>query len=688
MATAETLLRASSADLLRAISREDVDAAEEMIREVPLDEFAEWAEDGEQRLLLAPLHLAARLAAGFMMESLLSAGASPTQVDGQGWSALHHLAASTAYGASKAHALQVLQRAGADADALTPSQQTALHLAARSPSTDAEFLSRLVLAARETMACDVVGRTALHYVALAPRAPRPSSPPAVDANGPPPSPTADLAAAAATRLGELADVLLRFAAIDPRDADADGYTAAELAVSRGHRELEAKLREAEARAASSGLCCCCGGAWVQPLVLTLFVVLTNLAAGYYCLPTLPPAWPTIAIAALFASVVGFGLATFLCEPGYLPKNPPPAHSSGARGAAAANGASSPAAIASPGQVAVPLQSPQTPLLAAGGGTPSAGEARSGGGGGVANAGEDAPPLATPQRPTQPHRPETSPAVPRSGQSNSSYCHACRAFKPLRSKHCRTCDRCVSQFDHHCPWLGACIGQRNRVPFYLFVTCLLVDLLSLASLAIVTIVREDDLAHAVAFAAATISALLPPPSMVEEEAAASPPLPPSAPPLPPSAPPPPPTWLCQALPVLCIDTAWLEESSHGMRIALAVLTLFVGLPLLYFWYHRTRNICANLTTNERYNLRRYPHFKRDDGSFVNPFDQGVGKNCTFYFCSTAACCRPAAAAGGGGGLRDRFGHPLMVDIEPGMMSAVKPVESPAAGIASSSVTRRV
>ena len=30
----------------------------------------------------------------------------------------------------------------------------------------------------------------------------------------------------------------------------------------------------------------------------------------------------------------------------------------------------------------------------------------------------------------------------------------------KAKHCRTCDKCVEGFDHHCKWLNTCVGSRN------------------------------------------------------------------------------------------------------------------------------------------------------------------------------------------------------------------------------------
>lgn len=48
-----------------------------------------------------------------------------------------------------------------------------------------------------------------------------------------------------------------------------------------------------------------------------------------------------------------------------------------------------------------------------------------------------------------------------------YCTVCGFEQPLRAKHCRDCNRCVAQYDHHCPWLGTCIGQKNHFVFYWF-----------------------------------------------------------------------------------------------------------------------------------------------------------------------------------------------------------------------------
>jgi hypothetical protein len=49
----------------------------------------------------------------------------------------------------------------------------------------------------------------------------------------------------------------------------------------------------------------------------------------------------------------------------------------------------------------------------------------------------------------------------------NFCTLCKSIQSLRSKHCRVCDKCVATFDHHCIWLGNCIGEKNRPIFFCY-----------------------------------------------------------------------------------------------------------------------------------------------------------------------------------------------------------------------------
>ena len=57
------------------------------------------------------------------------------------------------------------------------------------------------------------------------------------------------------------------------------------------------------------------------------------------------------------------------------------------------------------------------------------------------------------------------------------CEFCRISQlPYRAKHCKECNRCVRKYDHHCHWIGCCVGELNHRSFFGFlmfqmITCL-------------------------------------------------------------------------------------------------------------------------------------------------------------------------------------------------------------------------
>ncbi|KAL0057793.1 hypothetical protein AAF712_015551 [Marasmius tenuissimus] len=61
------------------------------------------------------------------------------------------------------------------------------------------------------------------------------------------------------------------------------------------------------------------------------------------------------------------------------------------------------------------------------------------------------------------RPPTTPQL----LPEHRYCSKDLFIKPHRAHHCRACGTCVLKYDHHCPWIGQCVGARNHKFFLNF-----------------------------------------------------------------------------------------------------------------------------------------------------------------------------------------------------------------------------
>lgn len=64
---------------------------------------------------------------------------------------------------------------------------------------------------------------------------------------------------------------------------------------------------------------------------------------------------------------------------------------------------------------------------------------------------------------------------RAGNGSIRVCTTCKLVRPLRSKHCQVCNRCVARFDHHCPFVNNCVGSKNHPDFVLMLIFEVLDL---------------------------------------------------------------------------------------------------------------------------------------------------------------------------------------------------------------------
>lgn len=158
---------------------------------------------------------------------------------------------------------------------------------------------------------------------------------------------------------------------------------------------------------------------------------------------------------------------------------------------------------------------------------------------------------------------------------SQLCATCKIVRPLRSKHCSTCERCVEQFDHHCPWVSNCVGKKNKWDFFMFLILEVSAMLITGAVAFIRVLTD---------------------------------------PLAPSS-----------------FGAWINHagSYHTGAVSFLIVDIFLFFGVAVLTVVQASQISRNITTNEMANVLRYSYLRGPGGRFRNPYDHGIRKNCSDF-----------------------------------------------------------
>ncbi|SCZ90284.1 BZ3500_MvSof-1268-A1-R1_Chr1-3g01892 [Microbotryum saponariae] len=68
------------------------------------------------------------------------------------------------------------------------------------------------------------------------------------------------------------------------------------------------------------------------------------------------------------------------------------------------------------------------------------------------------------------------------------CIQCNRWRPVKARHCNDCGVCIPGFDHHCPFMDACVARESIEPFFCFLVAAVL-LIGISIIPLVPIIYE-------------------------------------------------------------------------------------------------------------------------------------------------------------------------------------------------------